>query len=91
MSDGEDGNIVNLDLSQNGQDGKVGCQSGSKNQNERKRKTPDKGFSDHEDNSSSERNIRKSKSKKKKKKKSSKGHKRSRRKRSNYSSRSSSS
>ena len=89
MSDGEDGNAVNLDLSQNGQDGKVGCQSGSKDQNERKRKTPDKGFSDHEDNSSSERNIRKSKSKKKKK--SSKGHKRSRRKRSSYSSRSSSS
>ena len=89
MSDGEDGNVVNLDLSQNGQDGKVGCQSGSKNQNERKRKTPDKGFSDHQDNSSSERNIRKSKSKKKKK--SSKGYKRSRRKRSSYSSRSSSS
>ena len=89
MSDGEDGNVVNLDLSQNGQDGKVGCQSGSKNQNERKRKTPDKGFSDHENNSSSERNIRKSKPKKKKK--SSKGHKRSRRKRSSYSSRSPSS
>ena len=45
-----------------------------------KGKTPDDGFSDHEDNSSSEIDIRKSKSKKKKK--SSKGHKRSRRKRS---------
>ena len=44
MSDGEDGNVVNLHLSQNGQDGKVGDQSGSKHQNERKRKTPDEVF-----------------------------------------------
>ena len=61
MSDGEDGNLVNLHLSQNGQDGEVGGKSGPKNQNERKRKTPDEAFSDHKDNSSSERNIRKSK------------------------------
>ena len=52
-------------------------------QNERKRKTPDEGFSDHEDNSSSKRDIRKSKTKKKKKKLL-KGHKRIRRKRSSY-------
>ena len=41
MSDGEDGNVVNSHLSQNGQDGEVGSQSGSKDQNE---KTPDEGF-----------------------------------------------
>ena len=46
MSDREDGNAVNLLLSQNGRDGEVGGQSGSKNQNERKRKTPDTDFSD---------------------------------------------
>ena len=84
MSDGEDGNVVNSHLSQNGQDGEVGSQSGSKDQNERKRKTPDEGFSNHEDNSSSEMDIRKSKSNNKKN--SSKGHKRSKRKRSSYSS-----
>ena len=89
MSDGQDGNVVNLHLSQNGQDGEVGGQSGSKDQNDRKRKTPDEGFSDYEDKSSSERDIRKSKSKKKKK--SLKGHKRSERKRSSSSSTSSSS
>ena len=44
MSDGEDGNVVNSHLSQNGQDGEVGSQSGSKDQTERKRKTPDEGF-----------------------------------------------
>ena len=82
MSDGEDSNVVNLHLSQNSQDGVVGGQSGSKYQYERKRKTPDEGFLDHMDNSSSERDIRKSK----KKKKSSKRHKRSKRKRSSYSS-----
>ena len=90
MSDGEDDNVVNLHLCQNGQYGEVGGQSGSKYQNERKMKTPDEGFSDQEENSSSERDIGKSKSKKKKKK-SSKGHKRSMRKRSSYSSTSSSS
>ena len=74
---------MNLHLGQNRQDGDVGDQSGSKDQNKRKKEIPDKGFSDHEDNSSSERDIRKSKSKKKKK--SSKGHKRSKRKRSSYS------
>ena len=79
---------MNLHLSQTVQDGEVGGHSGSKYQNERKRKTPDEGFSDHEDNSSSGRDIRESKSKKKK---SSKGHKRSMRKRSSYSSTSSSS
>ena len=89
MSDGEDDNVVNLHLCQNGQYGEVGGQSGSKYQNERKMKTPDEGFSDQEENSSSERDIGKSKSKKKKK--SSKGHKRSMRKRSSYSSTSSSS
>ena len=78
---------MNLHLSRNGQDGEVGSQSGSKYQNEGKRKTPDEGFSDYEDNSSSERDIRESKSKKK----SSKGHKRSMRKRSSYPSKSSSS
>ena len=78
---------MNLHLSQTVQDGEVGGHSGSKYQNERKRKTPDEGFSDHEDNSSSERDIRESKSKKK----SSKGHKRSMRKRSSYPSKSSSS
>ena len=88
MSDGEDGNAVNLHLSQNGQDGEVGGQSGSKDQNERKRKTPDESFSDQKDISSSERDIRKSKSKKKK---SLKRHIRSKRKRSSYSSTSSSS
>ena len=31
MSDGEDSNVVNSHLSQNGQDGEVGSQSGSKN------------------------------------------------------------
>ena len=66
---------MNLHLSQNVQDGEVGGQSGSKDQNDRKRKTPDEGFPDYEDNSSSERDVRKSKSKKKKK--SLKGHKRS--------------
>ena len=30
MSDGEDGNLVNLHLSQNGQDGEVGGKSGPK-------------------------------------------------------------
>ena len=80
---------MNLHLGQNRQDGDVGDQSGSKDQNKRKKEIPDKGFSDHEDNSSSERDIRKSKSKKKKK--SSKGYKRSKRKRSSYSSTSSSS
>ena len=54
MSDGEEGNIVNLHLIQNGQDGEAGGQSGSKDQNERKNKTPGEGFSDHEENSSSE-------------------------------------
>ena len=88
MCDGEDGNVANLHLSQNGQDGEVGDQSGFKDQNARKRKITDEGFSDHEENFSSERDIRKSKSKKKKK--SSKGHKRSKRKRSSYSSTSSS-
>ena len=88
MCDGEDGNVANLNLSQNGQDGEVGDQSGFKDQNARKRKITDEGFSDHEENFSSERDIRKSKSKKKKK--SSKGHKRSKRKRSSYSSTSSS-
>ena len=44
MSDEKDGNVVNLHLSQNGQDEEVGRQSGSKDQNERKRKTPDDGF-----------------------------------------------
>ena len=78
---------MNLHLSQNGQDGEVGSQSGPKYQNEGKRKTPDEGFSDYEDNC--ERDIRKSKSKKKKK--SLKGHKRSERKRSSSSSTSSSS
>ena len=39
MSDGEDGNALNLHLSQNGQDGKVVGQSDSKDQNEKKRKT----------------------------------------------------
>ena len=82
MSDGEDGNVVNLHLSQNGQDGEAGGQSGSKDQNERKRKMPDEGFWDHENNSSSKGDTRKSKSKKK----SLKGHKRSKRKRSSYSS-----
>ena len=38
MSDGEDGNLVNLHLSQNGQDGKGGGQSGSKDQLRGKRK-----------------------------------------------------
>ena len=61
MSDGEDGNVGNSHLSQNGQDGEVGGQSGFKDQNEWKRKAPDEGFSDHGDNSSSERDIRKSK------------------------------
>ena len=89
MCDGEDGNVANLNLSQNGQDGEVGDQSGFKDQNARKRKITNEGFSDHEENFSSERDIRKSKSKKKKKK-SSKGHKRSKRKRSSYSSTSSS-
>ena len=28
MSDGEDGNVVNLHMNQNGQDGEVGVQSG---------------------------------------------------------------
>ena len=88
MCDGEDGNVANLNLSQNGQDGEVGDQSGFKDQNARKRKITDEGFSDHEENFSSERDIRKSKSKSKKK--SSKGHKRSKRKRSSYSSTSSS-
>ena len=59
MSDGEDGNVINLHSSQNGQDRKVGGQSGSKDKNERKRKTSDEGFLDPEDNSSSERDIRK--------------------------------
>ena len=54
MSDGEEGNIVNLHLIQNGQDGEAVGQRGSKDQNERKNKTPDEGFSDHEENSSSE-------------------------------------
>ena len=89
MPDGEDDNVVNLHLSQNGQDGEVRGQNGSKYQNEKKRKTPDEGFSDQEENSSSERDIGKSKSRKKKK--SLKGHKRSMRKRSSYSSTSSSS
>ena len=44
MSDGKDGNVVNLHLSQNGQDGEAGGQSGSKDQHERKRKMPDAGF-----------------------------------------------
>ena len=39
MSGGEDGNALNLHLSQNGQDGKVVGQSDSKDQNEKKRKT----------------------------------------------------
>ena len=91
MSDEEDGNVVNLHLSQNGQDEKVGGQISSKDQNERKRKRPNESFSDHENNSSSEKDIRKSKSKKKKKKKSSKEHKRNKWKRSGYSSTSSSS
>ena len=82
MFDGEDGKVANLHLSQNGQDGEVGDQSGCKDQNARKRKITDEGFSDHQENSSSERDIRKLKSKKK----SSKGHKRSKRKRSSYSS-----
>ena len=38
MSDGENGNVVNLHMNQNDQDGEVGVQSGSKYQNERKRK-----------------------------------------------------
>ena len=38
MSDEEDGNVGNLHLSQNGQDGDVGGQSGSKDQNEKKKK-----------------------------------------------------
>ena len=59
MSDGEDGNVINLHPSQNGQDRKVGGQSGSKDKNERKRKTSDEGFLDPEDSSSSERDIRK--------------------------------
>ena len=84
MSDGEDDNTLNLHLSQNGQDGKVEGQSDSKDQNEKKIKTLDEGFSDLEDNSSSERDIKKSKSKKKKK--SSKGQKSSNKKRSSYSS-----
>ena len=58
MSDEEDGNVVSLHLSQNGQDEKVGGQSSSKDQNERKRKTPNESFSDHENNSSSEKDIR---------------------------------
>ena len=61
MSDREDGKVVNLHQSQNGQDREVGGQSGSKDDNERKRKMPHEGFSDHDDNSSSERDIRKSK------------------------------
>ena len=85
MSDGKDGNVVNFQLSQDGQDREAGAQSGSKDQNVRKRKTPDEGFSDHENNSSGETDVRKSKSEKKKKKKSPKEHKRSKRKRSSYS------
>ena len=50
---------MNLHLSQNGQDGEVGGQSGSKDQNEKKSKVPDEGFSNHKDNSSSERDIKK--------------------------------
>ena len=37
MSDGEDGNVVNLHLRQNCQDGKVEGQSCSKDENERKK------------------------------------------------------
>ena len=44
MSDEEDGNLVNLHLSQNCQNGDVGGQSGSKDQNERKRKTSNESF-----------------------------------------------
>ena len=84
MSDGKDGNVVNFQLSQNGQDGEAGAQGGSKDQNVRKRKTPGEGFPDYENNSSGETDIRKSKSEKKKKK-SSKEYKRSKMKRSSYS------
>ena len=59
MSDGKDGNVVNFQLSQNGQDGEAGAQGGSKDQNVRERKTPGEGFPDYENNSSGETDIRK--------------------------------
>ena len=46
-------------MSQNGQDSDVGGQGASKDENERKKQMPDEGFLDHDDNSSSERDIRK--------------------------------
>ena len=75
---------MNLHLSQNGQDGEVGGQSGSKDQNEKKSKAPDQGFSNHKDNSSSEMDIKKIKIKEEEEEEVIKGHNRSKRKRSSY-------